>query len=52
MKAFRFERPGGPEVLRFDDVPLPEPGPGEVRIQHKAVALKFRDIWCGAASMR
>jgi NADPH2:quinone reductase len=44
MKAFRFDRPGGPEVLRFDDVPLPEPGPGEVRIRHKAVALNFRDI--------
>jgi NADPH2:quinone reductase len=44
MKAFRFDRPGGPEVLRFDDVRLPEPGPGEVRIRHKAVALNFRDI--------
>ena len=44
MKAFRFDRPGGPEVLRFDDVPLPEPGPGEVRIRHTAVALNFRDI--------
>jgi NADPH2:quinone reductase len=44
MKAFRFDRPGGPEVLRFEDVPLPEPGPGEVRIRHIAVALNFRDI--------
>jgi NADPH2:quinone reductase len=44
MKAIRFDRNGGPEVLRWDDVPLPEPGPGEVRIRHKAVALNFRDI--------
>lgn len=44
MKAFRFDRPGGPEVLRWDDVPLPDPGPGEVRIRHTAVALNFRDI--------
>ena len=44
MKAFLFDRPGGPEVLRWDDIPLPEPGPGEVRIRHKAVALNFRDI--------
>ena len=44
MKAFRFDRHGGPEVLRFEDVPLPEPGPGEVRIRHTAVALNFRDI--------
>jgi NADPH2:quinone reductase len=44
MKAFRFDRHGGPEVLRFEDVPLPEPGPGEVRVRHTAVALNFRDI--------
>ena len=44
MKAIRFDRNGGPEVLRFDDVPLPEPGAGEVRLRHKAVALNFRDI--------
>jgi NADPH2:quinone reductase len=44
MKAIRFDKNGGPEVLRLDDVPLPEPGAGEVRIRHKAVALNFRDI--------
>ena len=44
MKAIRFDKNGGPEVLRFDDVPIPEPGPGEVRIRHEAVALNFRDI--------
>jgi NADPH:quinone reductase len=44
MQALRFDRHGGPEVLRFEDVPLPEPGPGEVRIRHEAVALNFRDI--------
>ena len=44
MKAFRFDRHGGPEVLRFEDVPLPEPGAGEVRVRHTAVALNFRDI--------
>jgi len=44
MKAIRFDKNGGPEVLRWEDVPLAEPGPGEVRIQHKAVALNFRDI--------
>jgi NADPH2:quinone reductase len=44
MKAYRFDRHGGPEVLRFEHVPQPEPGPGEVRIRHTAVALNFRDI--------
>jgi NADPH2:quinone reductase len=44
MKAIRFDKNGGPEVLRFDEVPLPEPRAGEVRIRHTAVALNFRDI--------
>ena len=44
MKAIRFHQAGGPEVLRFEDVELPPPGPGEVRIRHTAVALNFRDI--------
>jgi len=44
MKAIRFHKNGGPEVLRFEDVELPAPGPAEVRIRHTAVALNFRDI--------
>lgn len=44
MKAIRFDKNGGPEVLRWEEMPNPEPGPGEVRIRHKAVALNFRDI--------
>lgn len=44
MKAIRFHQTGGPEVLRWDDVDLGEPGAGEVRIRHAAVALNFRDI--------
>ena len=39
MKALTFHAHGGPEVLRVEDVPTPEPGPGEVRIDVKAVAL-------------
>jgi NADPH2:quinone reductase len=44
MKAIRFDRNGGPDVLRWVDVELPPPGAGEVRIRHEAVALNFRDI--------
>jgi NADPH:quinone reductase len=44
MKAIRFHKNGGPEVLRFEDVELAAPGPGEVRVRHTAVALNFRDI--------
>jgi NADPH:quinone reductase len=44
MKAIRFYETGGPEVLRIEDVPIGDPGPGEVRIRHSAVALNFRDV--------
>src|SRR4029453_1525833 len=36
---------GGPEVLRFADVVVGEPGPGEVRIRHVAVGLNFADTY-------
>ena len=44
MKAIRFHETGGPEVLRWEDVEPGEPGEGQVRIRHRAVALNFRDI--------
>ena len=43
-KAFRFERTGGPEVMQWVDVPLPEPSPGQVRMRHTAVAVNYRDV--------
>ncbi len=43
-KAFRFHRHGGPEVLRFEDVEVGEPGPGQVRIRNTAVAINYRDV--------
>ena len=33
MKALRFHQYGGPEVLQIDDVPIPEPGSGEVLVR-------------------
>ncbi len=36
---------GGPEVLRIEDRPLGEPGPGEVRIRHHACGLNFIDVY-------
>ena len=44
MRAFRFYETGGPDVLRFEDVDLPKPGQGEIRIRHEAIAVNFRDI--------
>src|SRR5207244_2200975 len=44
MKAFRFHRHGGPEVLQLEDMAVPEPGRGELRIRNTAVAVNFRDV--------
>ncbi|MDH7799912.1 MULTISPECIES: quinone oxidoreductase [unclassified Beijerinckia] len=43
-KAIRIHGHGGPEVMRFEEIELPPPGPGEVRVRHTAVALNFSDI--------
>jgi NADPH:quinone reductase len=41
----RFERTGGPEVIEWADIELPQPGPGEVRIRHTAVGLNLIDTY-------
>lgn len=45
MKAIRLHQPGGPDQLRYEEVPTPRPGPGEVLVQLKAAALNHRDVW-------
>ncbi|GEP03671.1 quinone oxidoreductase family protein [Methylobacterium oxalidis] len=45
MKAIRVHEYGGPEVMRFEDVPLPEPGPGQIRVRQRAVGVNFIDIY-------
>ena len=44
MKAMRIHGNGGPEVFRRDDVDLPDPGPGEARVRHGAIAVNFSDV--------
>ncbi|MFE4458493.1 quinone oxidoreductase family protein [Nocardia tengchongensis] len=44
-QAVRFHETGGPEVLRWEEVAVGEPGPGEVRIRHGAVGLNFADTY-------
>jgi len=44
-KAVRFYETGGPEVLRYENVEVGEPGPGQVRLRHEAVGLNFADIY-------
>ena len=45
MRAVRIHAHGGPEVLRVDDVPEPEPGPGDLLVQLRATSVNHRDIW-------
>src|SRR5438093_1583648 len=45
MKAVRFHQHGGPEVLRYEDVPTPQPGPAEVLIGLRAAALNHLDLF-------
>ncbi|QNN55682.1 quinone oxidoreductase [Diaphorobacter ruginosibacter] len=44
-KMIRFHEVGGPEVLRYEDVEVGQPGAGQVRLQHGAVALNFADTY-------
>ena len=44
-KAIRIDRHGGPEELKLVDVAVGEPGPGEIRIRHKAIGLNFIDTY-------
>jgi NADPH2:quinone reductase len=43
-KAIRIHAHGGPEVMRWEDIELPAPAPGEVRVRHTAIALNYSDI--------
>jgi NADPH:quinone reductase len=45
MKAIRLSETGGPEVLRYENVELPAPAAGEVRIRHTAIGLNFVDTY-------
>jgi NADPH2:quinone reductase len=44
-KAVRIDQPGGPEELKLLEVQVGEPGPGEIRIRHKAIGLNFIDVY-------
>jgi zinc-binding alcohol dehydrogenase/oxidoreductase len=45
VKAIRIHEDGGPEVLRYEDVPDPEPRDGEVLIELRAASLNHLDVW-------
>lgn len=45
MKAWVIPEHGGVEVLKMEDLPIPEPGPGQVRIKAVRGALNHLDLW-------
>lgn len=45
MKAVRVHTPGGPEVMRYEDVPDPAPGAGEALVKVEAAGLNYIDVY-------
>jgi NADPH2:quinone reductase len=41
----QIDQNGGPEVLKLVEVSVGQPGPGEIRIRHKAIGLNFIDVY-------
>ena len=44
-QAIRIHANGGPEVMLWEDVPTPEPSPGEALVRHEAVGLNYIDVY-------
>jgi NADPH:quinone reductase len=44
-KAIRIHATGGPEVLKWEQLPTPQPGPSEALIRHEAVGLNYIDVY-------
>lgn len=45
MRAIRVHEPGGPEALRLEEVPPPEPGPGQARVRLEYSGVNFIDVY-------
>ena len=43
--TIRIEKNGGPEEMKLVDLPVGEPGPGEIRIRHHACGINFIDVY-------
>ena len=44
-KAIRIHAVGGPEVMKWENVPTPQPGPGEALVRHAAIGLNYIDTY-------
>lgn len=52
MRAVRFHNYGSPAVLRVDEVPVPQPGPGQLLVRVTAAGIGFADVQIRAGLMR
>jgi NADPH:quinone reductase len=44
-QTIQIQQYGGPEMMQLVDLPVGEPGPGEIRIRHRAIGLNFIDVY-------
>jgi NADPH2:quinone reductase len=44
IKAIRIHANGGPEVMHWEEIDVPPPGPGEARIRHTAIGINYSDV--------
>jgi NADPH2:quinone reductase len=45
VQAIRIQQPGGPEAMKWQEIDLPAPGPGQARVRHTAVGLNYIDTY-------
>src|ERR1700685_3791653 len=45
VAAVRVHKVGGPEVLRYEDIPVPAAGPGQIRVKQHAIGVNFVDTY-------
>src|SRR4029453_91451 len=52
MKAIRVHTPGGPEALKYEDVPAPAPGAGQVAVKVEASGVNYIDVYFRTGAYR
>jgi NADPH2:quinone reductase len=52
MRAIRVHEYGGPEALKLDDIPTPEPGPGQARVKLEATGVNFIEMYQRSGSYK
>jgi NADPH2:quinone reductase len=43
--AMRIHQPGGPEALKWEEISVADPGPGEARVRHTAIGVNYIDTY-------